>query len=103
MLTSHHHHHHHRHDAAGKLGDRERARRSYRISQQLRYQQLYHALMKSLEAVCKSELPQPMFQECRPMYAFAERIADWLMHGYYVDEICEKIRLCSPGFFDKEL
>lgn len=87
----------------GKLGDRERARRSYRISQQLRYQQLYHALMKSLEAVCRSELPQPMFQECRPMYAFAERIADWLMHGYYVDEICEKIRLCSPGFFDKEL
>lgn len=44
--------------------------------------------------------PQSMQEQCRPMFAFAERIADWLMHGYYPDEICEKIKLCKPGFFD---
>jgi len=47
--------------------------------------------------------PQSMYQECRPIYAFAERIADWLLHGYYVDEICERIKLCDAGFFDKKL
>jgi len=46
---------------------------------------------------------QELVGECRPMYAFAEQITDWLMHGYYVDEICEKIRVCSPGFFDKRI
>jgi hypothetical protein len=40
------------------MGGRERARRAYRIAQQLRYQQLYHAVMSSLEAVCKSEVPE---------------------------------------------
>ena len=34
------------------------------------------------------------------MYAFAERITDWLIHGYHADEICSKIRMCVPGFFD---
>jgi hypothetical protein len=43
---------------SGKMGGRERARRAYRIAQQLRYQQLYHAVMSSLEAVCKSEVPE---------------------------------------------
>jgi hypothetical protein len=41
-----------------------------------------------------------MLGECRPLYAFAERVTDWLMHGYHVDEICTKISLCAAGFFD---
>jgi hypothetical protein len=52
--------------------------------------------------VCVSclRLLQSMKQQCRPMFAYAERITDWFMHGYYADEICEKIKLCAPGFFD---
>jgi len=53
-----------------------------------------------MDSTCKSEVPEVLLGECRPVLAFAERIADWLMHGYYVDEICEKIRVCEPGFFD---
>ena len=44
--------------------------------------------------------PQVFWPQCKPMYAFSERIADWLMHGYHADEICSKLRMCIPGFFD---
>ena len=37
---------------------------------------------------------------CRPAYAYAEVIVDYFLHGYHVDEICTKARLCKPGFFD---
>ena len=43
---------------------------------------------------------QVFWRQCKPMYAFSERIADWLMHGYHADEICSKLRMCIPGFFD---
>lgn len=84
----------------GKIGPRELARREYRLRQQVRYQQVYRVVMDAMEDVCKTELPESMFKECRPLYAFAERVTDFLIHGYYVDEVCEKIRLCEPGFFD---
>lgn len=41
-----------------------------------------------------------MRSHCRPLLGYAERVADWLMHGYYAEEICEKLRQCPAGFFD---
>lgn len=34
------------------------------------------------------------------MYAYAEQITDWFIHGYHIDEICLKLRLCPATFFE---